>query len=373
MAVNGSIPGPTIIADWGDHIVVHVTNSLTESKNGSSIHWYVHLSDSRREDRVLIKFSLRHGLRQNQTNQMDGVVSVTQCPTAPGDTYTYAFRATQYGSSWYHSHFALQAWEGIFGGIIINGPATADYDEDLGNLFLQDWSHQTVDELYIKAQTNGIVTMDNGLINGTNVFDSSSGETGTRFSTNFSPGVSYRLRLVNVAIDTHFKFSIDNHTMTVIATDFVPIVPYNTTTVNIGMGQRYDVIVTADQAALGTDFWMRAIPQVACSASGAVDNIKGIIHYGSSTGTPTTTGYSYNDECIDEPYASLVPHVPNTVGSSSISEAEAVTVGKNADGLFRWSLNGTSMTIEWDDPVSPPFLSHTTTNAYPDPPTNLRL
>jgi hypothetical protein len=39
MAVNGSIPGPTIVADWGDDIVVHVTNSLTESHNGSSIHW----------------------------------------------------------------------------------------------------------------------------------------------------------------------------------------------------------------------------------------------------------------------------------------------------------------------------------------------
>ena len=44
MAINGSLPGPTIIADWGDNIVVHVTNSLTESHNGSSIHWYVILT-----------------------------------------------------------------------------------------------------------------------------------------------------------------------------------------------------------------------------------------------------------------------------------------------------------------------------------------
>jgi FtsP/CotA-like multicopper oxidase with cupredoxin domain len=55
---------------------------------------------------------------------------------------TYTWRATQYGSSWYHSHFALQAWEGVFGGIIINGPATANYDEDLGVLMLNDWDHQ---------------------------------------------------------------------------------------------------------------------------------------------------------------------------------------------------------------------------------------
>lgn len=72
---------------------------------------------------------------------MDGVPSVTQCPIAPNDTFTYKWRAVQYGSGWYHSHFYVQAWDGVFGGIQINGPATADYDVDLGHLFLQDWYH----------------------------------------------------------------------------------------------------------------------------------------------------------------------------------------------------------------------------------------
>lgn len=49
-------------------------------------------------------------------------------------------------------------------------------------------------------------------------------------------GTSYRLRLINGAIDTHFKFSIDNHTMTVIANDLVPIVPYNSTVLDVGIG-----------------------------------------------------------------------------------------------------------------------------------------
>lgn len=69
-------------------IVVHVRNLLED--NGTSIHF--------------------HGIRQNYTNDMDGVASVTQCPTPPGDSMTYTFKATQYGSSWYHSHFQLQAW-----------------------------------------------------------------------------------------------------------------------------------------------------------------------------------------------------------------------------------------------------------------------
>ena len=57
-----------------------------------------------------------------------------------GESITYTWKAMQYGTTWYHSHFALQAWEGVLGGIVINGPASGNYDEDLGNLFLNDWS-----------------------------------------------------------------------------------------------------------------------------------------------------------------------------------------------------------------------------------------
>lgn len=269
MAVNGSIPGPTIFADWGDTVKVTVYNDLTTSGNGSSIHW--------------------HGIRQNYTNQNDGVVSITQCPIAVGETYTYEWKATQYGSSWYHSHIGLQAWEGVFGGIIINGPATANYDEDLGIMFLNDWDHSTVDELYDSAQSSGPPTLDTGLINGTNIYNDSGTVTGSRWEASLTEGTSYRLRLVNAAVDSHFKFSIDNHTLQVIAMDLVPIEPYETTVLDIGMGQRYDVIVTADQASVASDFWLRAIPQTACSDNDNADDIKGIIHYGSSTGTPETT------------------------------------------------------------------------------------
>lgn len=213
MAVNGTIPGPTVYADWGDEVIIHVTNHLFESKNGTSIHW--------------------HGIRQNYTNSNDGVVSITQCPTAPGSTVTYKWRAVQYGTSWWHSHIGLQAWEGVFGGIVINGPASSNYDVDKGVLFLNDWCHQTADELFTYAQTKGPPTLDTGLINGTNVYNS----TGSRFTMRANKGESYRLRLVNAAIDTHWKFMIDDHTLTVIAMDLVPIQPYTTKFINIGMGK----------------------------------------------------------------------------------------------------------------------------------------
>ena len=112
------------------------------------------------------------------------------------------------------------------------------------------------------------------------------------------------------------------------------------------------MIVTADQASVASDFWIRAIPQTTCSDSDNPTNIKGIVHYGSSTGTPTTTGYAYTVECVDEPYASLVPFVSKTAGSSAYSESETVTVAQNSENYFRWYLNGTSLLIQWEDPVS---------------------
>ncbi|KAJ4288688.1 laccase, multicopper oxidase, benzenediol:oxygen oxidorectuctase [Kalmusia sp. IMI 367209] len=217
MTVNGTIPGPTIEADWGDELVIHVINNL--NINGTSIHW--------------------HGLRQNYTNPNDGVVSVTQCAQAPGDAFTYRMRATQYGTTWYHSHFSLQAWDGVFGSIVINGPATANYDVDAGPIIIADWFHESVYSLAQQAATGGPPTPENGLINGTNVFgdDGADNQTGSRFELDFEPGTSYRLRLINVAIDSFWKFMIDNHTLTVIAIDLVPIVPFTTDVVSIGIGK----------------------------------------------------------------------------------------------------------------------------------------
>jgi FtsP/CotA-like multicopper oxidase with cupredoxin domain len=296
------------------------------SNNGTSIHF--------------------HGVRQNYTNQMDGVPSITQCPIAPGDSFTYTWRATQYGSSWYHSHFYVQAWDGVLGGIIINGPASGNYDEDLGNLFLNDWSHSTADVLAVKAATAGSPTLDNCLINGTNVYDTS----GSRFATTFAAGTSYRIRLANAAADTHFKFMIDNHTMEVIATDFVPIVPYNATTLSIGIGQRYDIIVTALESS--GDFWMRAIPQESCSDSNNVDNILGIVRYdSSSTSDPTTSAYDYTDSCDDEDISNLKPYLTLAASDSYSLEGDfAVMVGRS-NNVVKWYLGGTSFMSQWDYPT----------------------
>jgi len=116
LAVNGQVPGPTIECQWGDTVSVTVTNNLTN--NGTGIHW--------------------HGSRQFQTGFADGVAGVTECPLAPGQTKTYTWTATQYGTSWYHSHYSTQYSDGVRGPIIIHGPATANYDVDMGTVMVED-------------------------------------------------------------------------------------------------------------------------------------------------------------------------------------------------------------------------------------------
>lgn len=369
VAVNNSIPGPTLFADWGDEVVVHVFNNLTQFKNGTSIHF--------------------HGIRQNYTNQNDGVVSLTQCPIAPGHSMTYKWRATQYGSSWYHSHIGLQAWEGVFGGIVINGPASENYDEDKGVLFLSDWLSQTVDELYMLDRADGPYTSpfvsSIGLMNGTNrnVAGLNNVSVGHYFNTTVSPGKKYRLRIVNSAINTHYLFKINNHNLTVIATDFVPIHSYTSESIQIGMGmyyslhcesfsqpqelhknqtnflttgQRYDVIFTADQAAVADSFWIQA-QTMQCSSNSNL-NVTGILSYKDNVSIPKLYSNQSlkSDLCNDESMAKLSPYhaidVPSPTGIFWDKEILGnLTRDAKTKNFYRWYMNQTSMEVRWENPA----------------------
>jgi FtsP/CotA-like multicopper oxidase with cupredoxin domain len=81
----------------------------------------------------------KHGIRQMNSASMDGVGGISECPIPPGASRTYTFLATQFGTSWYHSHFSSQYGEGVLGPIVIYGPATSNYDIDLGAMPVTDW------------------------------------------------------------------------------------------------------------------------------------------------------------------------------------------------------------------------------------------
>lgn len=98
---------------------------------------------------------------------MDGVNAVTQCPIAPGQSYTYKFRAMQYGSSWYHSHYSLQYGDGLAGPMTIHGPSTINYDRAINPILMTDWNHRSgFQDFQKELDGTGPPNMDSILING---------------------------------------------------------------------------------------------------------------------------------------------------------------------------------------------------------------
>jgi len=106
-----------------------------------------------------------HGIRQMNSNIMDGVGGVTECPIPPGGSRTYTFLLTQFGTSWYHSHYSAQYGDGIWGALVIAGPATSNYDIDLGAYPINDWYYATAFQAADRAAIPSAPPVaDNGLI-----------------------------------------------------------------------------------------------------------------------------------------------------------------------------------------------------------------
>ena len=66
------------------------------------------------------------------------------------------------------------------------------------------------------------------------------------YSITFERSKRYLLRLINTSFESTFVFFIDNHMLTVVDSDFVPIYSYQNTSVLVGIGQRYHIIVEAN-------------------------------------------------------------------------------------------------------------------------------
>ena len=112
---------------------------------------------------------------------------------------------------------------------------------------------------------------------------------------NFQSGKIHLLRLINAGAEALQRFTIDGYEMTIIANDFVPVKPYNTTMVTLGVGQRSDILVQA--IGEPTDaVWMRSDASEACSSS-LNPHALAAIYYESANTTqaPTSTATTYND------------------------------------------------------------------------------
>ena len=254
IAVNGSLPGPTLTFTEGDTAVIYVHNNMMMA---TSVHW--------------------HGLIV--PNRYDGVSYLTSPPIGPMQTYVATFPIVQNGTYWYHSHTMLQEQVGLYGAIVIHKRVatealakTAGAEKEY-TVLLSDWTDERPYEVqrslhyatdwyairkgsvqdyaaairqgYFKSKlTNewkrmlpmdvSDVAYDRFLVNGR------PGDTEPQFHA----GDRVRLRIINGSSSTYFWLRYGGGKMTVVASDGKDVVPVEVDRMIIGVSETYDVVVT---------------------------------------------------------------------------------------------------------------------------------
>ncbi|CAN5541215.1 hypothetical protein BH11BAC1_BH11BAC1_09460 [soil metagenome] len=246
IAINGSIPAPTLTFTEGDTAEIYVHNMLNV---GTSIHW--------------------HGIFL--PNQFDGVPYLTQMPIKPHETHLYKFPIIQNGTYWYHSHFGLQEQSGMYGALIlhkrnestiptfpivlsdwtdmkpkevdrslhnatdwfaIQKKSTQSYSEAIGSghlitKFTNEWKR-------MNAMDVSDVAYQAFLINGKNM-----GEL-----PELKAGDQLKLRVINGGASTYFWLTWGGGKITVVANDGNDVQPVEVDRLLIAVAETYDLIVT---------------------------------------------------------------------------------------------------------------------------------
>ncbi|KAG8528577.1 uncharacterized protein KY384_006264 [Bacidia gigantensis] len=367
LLINNAFPGPLIEANWGDTIQVTVNNKITGPEEGTTMHW--------------------HGFLHPDSEWEDGVPGISQCPIPPGDSFTYSFKATPHGTTWYHSHFSAQYLEGLWGPLVIYGPETASYDIDLGPVAISDYFHRGYFDILTDVMGTDLLKVrpasDNNLINGKMNYDCSKSTLPGSCTDNagiskfaFASGKQHRLRLINTGIQAMQKFSIDHHNMTVIANDFVQVEPYVTNIVTLAVGQRTDVIVSANGNPNGTYFMRANITSGQCTEPTDQSLALAAIYYehADTSLTPTAsdsdTQLDTTDPCTNSDLSIAVPayRIPALEPSTTLHMEVNVTV--NSTGHLIWTVNDSAFRTSYNDPLL--LLANQGNTSYPyDPQWNV--
>ena len=248
-AFNGGVPGPRISLRAGEVLRARVENRLPAPL---TVHW--------------------HGIALR--NDMDGVPGLTQKAIKPGGTFVYQFNVPDPGTFFYHSHVGTQLDRGLYGPLIVQPATAGSVPRREITLLLDDWvdgTGRTPDQVYAKlrAGTPGMapmpgMDMGNGMSKpslqhplGTDTSDVNyplyliNGRPPTDPAVyRVRPGERIRLRLINAGSDTPFRVALGGSHLTVIAADGYPLKPVTVDTLLIGMGERYDVLVTVPRSGV---------------------------------------------------------------------------------------------------------------------------
>jgi FtsP/CotA-like multicopper oxidase with cupredoxin domain len=212
---NRQVPGPRIRVTEGDRVRINVKNNLPES---TTVHW--------------------HGLIL--PNTMDGPAEITQAPIEPGQSYTYEFTTQQQGTYFYHTHDHVDRQQalGLYGALIIDPKtpivSTPAYDMEY-TIQLQEWLER-------EGYTYPAMLMEGGLPN----FFTINGKAYPATDTiNMKVGQRVRLRFVGSNNNFVHPMHVHGGPFTIVETDGNPVpatAQIQKDTVNVGSGERYDVI-----------------------------------------------------------------------------------------------------------------------------------
>ncbi len=213
-AFNRQVPGPRIRITQGDRVRMIVKNDLPEE---TSVHW--------------------HGL--TVPNAMDGPAGITQKPIAPGQSFTYEFTVTQWGTYFYHSHTNADRQEalGMYGALLIdprNASQAPAYDQE-ALIQLGEW---TVENGYTfpAMPMTGLEP---------NYFTINGKAYPATETINLKVGQRLLVRFMGTNSVAIHPMHIHGGPFKIVATDGNPVpsaAQIEKDTVDVGPGERYDVI-----------------------------------------------------------------------------------------------------------------------------------
>ncbi len=253
------LPGQEIRVKAGEVVRARLTNRLPQR---TTVHW--------------------HGLALR--NDADGVPGVTQPPIEAGAEHLYEFTAPHPGTYWFHPHHGTQLDRGLYAPLIVEDPGEPlAYDQEW-IVVLDDWMDGvtgTPDEVLAELTAmSGMTGGHNGhgamttptpgtspkwphmMMNAES--DALGGDAGDVYYPHYlvngrvptapetftaRPGSRVRIRLINAGGDTAFRVALGGHTLTVTHADGFPVEQVETDALLLGMGERYDVLVTLKDGA----------------------------------------------------------------------------------------------------------------------------
>jgi len=228
---GGQLPGAPVRVNAGDQLKLTLVNRLPAD---TSVHW--------------------HGIALR--NNADGVPHVTQPPIAAGSEYTYQFTAAHPGTYWLHPHIGTQLDRGLYAPLIVQDPhEPLAYDSEW-MVVLDDFTDRNPDDILAELRQGmmhggGMHPMASSVLLGGDAGDVAyphyllNGRPPTDPEVyQAKPGQRLRIRFINAAADTAFRVALGGHQLSVTHTDGYPVQPLTTDALLIGMGERYDVLVT---------------------------------------------------------------------------------------------------------------------------------